>query len=117
MSGDTGTIGSKSTLPPRRNLGPSPGKIALDKLLKDKRAVGSALVLIALTLAVCIGPWLLPDFEKQVLDAQLLPPSLSHWMGTDHLGRDVLARVLKGGQLSLAIGLIGTLISVVIGTL
>jgi oligopeptide transport system permease protein len=38
-------------------------------------------------------------------------------MGTDHLGRDVLARVLKGGQLSLAIGILGTLVSIFIGTL
>ncbi|HKP97868.1 MAG TPA: ABC transporter permease [Fibrobacteria bacterium] len=101
----------------RTTPGPSPGRLALGKLLRDKRALGSALVLLGLTLAVFIGPWFLPDFEKQVLDAQLSPPSPSHWMGTDHLGRDVFARVLKGGQLSLAIGLIGTLISVLIGTL
>jgi oligopeptide transport system permease protein len=99
------------------NRGPSPGRLALEKLFRDKRAVGSALVLILLTLAVFIGPLFLPDFEKQVLDEQLSAPSFSHWMGTDHLGRDVFARVLKGGQLSLAIGLIGTLISVLIGTL
>ncbi len=96
---------------------PSPGRIALGKLVKDKRAVGSALLLLVLGLAVFIGPLFLPDAEKQILEAQLAPPSWAHWMGTDHLGRDVLARVLKGGQLSLAIGLIGTLISVVIGTL
>lgn len=94
----------------------SPGRLALEKLLRDKRAVASVGALALLTLAVFLGPLFLPDFEKQVLEAQLLPPSAAHWMGTDHLGRDVLARVLKGGQLSLAIGLIGTLISVVVGT-
>lgn len=96
---------------------PSPTRLALQKLLRDKRAVFSAGVIIFLTAAVFLGPLFLPDFEKQVLESQLTPPSLSHWMGTDHLGRDVLARVLKGGQLSLAIGLLGTLVSIFIGTI
>ena len=96
--------------------GPSPGALAMGKLLRDKRAVGATLVLIVLTLAVFIGPSFLPHYEKQLLDAQLSPPSAAHLMGTDHLGRDVLARVLKGGQLSLAIGLLGTLVSMVFGT-
>lgn len=96
---------------------PSPGRIALGKLAKDKRAVASSLVLLLLALAVFLGPLFLVDAKKQLLDSQLAAPSAAHWMGTDHLGRDVLSRVLKGGQLSLAIGLIGTLISVVIGTL
>jgi oligopeptide transport system permease protein len=111
------TAATAASNPRTMGKGPSPGKLALEKLWRDKRAVGSALVLIFLTLAVFIGPLFLPDFEKQVLDEQLSAPSISHWMGTDHLGRDVFARVLKGGQLSLAIGLIGTLISVIIGTL
>lgn len=97
--------------------GPSPGFLALGKLVKDKRAVGSSLLLLLLALAVFLGPLFSADAEKQLLDSQLVAPSAAHWMGTDHLGRDLLARVLKGGQLSLAIGLIGTLISVVIGTL
>jgi oligopeptide transport system permease protein len=95
----------------------SPTRLALGKLRKDKRALGSALVLLILALAIFLGPGFTQDFDKQFLEAQLLPPSFSHWMGTDHLGRDVFARVLKGGQLSLAIGLLGTLISVLIGTL
>ena len=97
--------------------GPSPGKLALDKLYKDKRAVGSLGVLTLLIVAVFIGPLFLPDFQFQVLEEQLASPSLAHPMGTDHLGRDLLARVLIGGRLSLAIGLMGTLVSVLIGTL
>lgn len=104
-------------IPPKRPVVPTPGSLALEKLAKDKRALGSALVLLILTLAVFLGPFFLPHFEQQMLDAQLAPPSLAHWMGTDHLGRDLLARVLKGGQLSLAIGILGTLVSVFIGTL
>jgi oligopeptide transport system permease protein len=97
--------------------GPSPGALALGKLRKDKRAVGAAAVLTLLTLAVFIGPSFLPHFERQSLGLQLASPSWGHLMGTDHLGRDLLARVLKGGQLSLAIGILGTLVSIVFGTL
>lgn len=96
---------------------PSPWQLAYRKLVMDKRAVFSVAVLLVLALAVFLGPLLLPDFEKQVLEDQLGSPSLVHWMGTDHLGRDVLARVLVGGRLSLAIGILGTLVSVLIGTL
>ncbi len=94
---------------------PAPWRLALNKLSKDRRALPSASILMLMTLAVFIGPWFLPNFELQVLENQLAAPSWWHWMGTDHLGRDVLVRVLKGGQLSLAIGFLGTLVSVVIG--
>ncbi|HLP41530.1 MAG TPA: ABC transporter permease [Fibrobacteria bacterium] len=96
---------------------PSPMVLAWRKLARDKRAVFSFGVLLALALGVFFGPFFLPHFEQQVLENQLAVPSADHWMGTDHLGRDVLARVLVGGRLSLAIGLLGTLVSVVIGTL
>jgi oligopeptide transport system permease protein len=66
-------------------------------------------------LAAC-GPWLTPPFDRQFLEAQLLPPSFSHLMGTDHLGRDVLARVLYGGRISLLVGLVSTLVSIAVGT-
>ncbi len=79
------------------------------------RLAGSILVLIVL--AVFLGPSVLPSFEDQNLDMQLLSPSTAHWMGTDHLGRDLMARVLKGGQLSLWVGLLGTAVSVVVGTI
>lgn len=95
----------------------SPFALAMSKIARDKRAVFSLFILLAMTLAVFIGPFFLPNFERQVLENQLALPSWSHWMGTDHLGRDLLVRVLKGGQLSLAIGFLGTLVSVVIGLL
>lgn len=95
----------------------SPFRIALGKLARDKRAVFSLAVITLLIAAVFLGPFLLPDFERQDLDNQLASPTLAHWMGTDHLGRDVLARVLVGGRLSLAIGILGTLVSIFIGTL
>jgi oligopeptide transport system permease protein len=101
--------------PKKHHAGQSPWSLAFAKLKSDKRALPSAGILLFLTSAVFIAPLFLGDFEAQVLDNQLAAPSLSHWMGTDHLGRDVLTRVLKGGQLSLAIGFMGTVVSVIIG--
>jgi oligopeptide transport system permease protein len=102
--------------PTRAAPPPSPWRLAWRKLLHDKRAVFSLAILAFLILAVFAGPLFLPHFEAQNLDNQIASPTLAHWMGTDHLGRDVLARVLVGGRLSLAIGLLGTLVSVLIGT-
>ena len=96
--------------------GPSPWRLAVSKLALDRRAMFSLGLLAFLLAAVFAGPLFLAPFDKQVLEDQLSSPSLGHWMGTDHLGRDVLSRVLAGGRLSLAIGLLGTLVSIVIGT-
>ncbi len=96
--------------------GASPWRAALGQLLKDKRALFSTVFLITLILAVFFGPLGLPHFEAQTLEAQLSPPSWEHWLGTDHLGRDLLSRILVGGRLSLAIGILATLVSVLIGT-
>ncbi len=48
-------------------------------------------------------------------NASLQPPSLKHWLGTDILGRDILARMLLGGRVSFLIGFFATLISLFIG--
>ncbi len=76
-------------------------------------------LLLAIVLAVTAGPWLSPhapdaiDFSAEWGG----PPTLAdgHWFGTDSLGRDVLARTLAGGRLSLLLGFAATLVSVVIG--
>jgi oligopeptide transport system permease protein len=91
----------------------NPWKIAM----RDWRVRVSGTILLLLVLAVFCGPFFTAHFEAQNLDEQLLGPSWQHWMGTDALGRDVLSRVLVGGQLSLWVGFLGTLVSVVIGTL
>lgn len=49
------------------------------------------------------------------LEQKLLPPSTSHWLGTDNLGRDVLSRMLHGASISLTVGLIAVFVSLAIG--
>lgn len=73
-----------------------------------------------ISLAVLLSPWLFPDGgEAMDLMARLIPPfqSMKHILGTDPLGRDVLARVIVGGQISLMVGVFSVAGAVVIGTL
>jgi oligopeptide transport system permease protein len=107
-------------------------KDAWRRLLKNKLAVFGMLVVILITVASLFGPSAVkratgytPDFIPSG-DAKLLksfPPftapdgsfSWTHPMGTDNQGRDLLARVLQGGQISLMVGIISTLVSLLIG--
>jgi peptide/nickel transport system permease protein len=57
------------------------------------------------------------DAETLDLSALLAPPSLQHPLGTDEVGRDLLARLLRGGQVSLAVGVLTALVAAVLGTL
>jgi len=101
------------------------------RLLKNKLAVFGMMVVIVIAVASLIGPTLIKQtngytYDSIPKDASLLksfPPfrgpdgrfSWSHPMGTDIAGRDILARVLSGGQISLMVALIATFVSLVIG--
>jgi oligopeptide transport system permease protein len=79
-------------------------------------AMVGAGILIVIVLATLFAPMLTSyGFEQQDLANQLQPPSRQHLFGTDLAGRDVLTRTLYGGRLSLAVGLVATLVSLVIG--
>jgi len=71
-----------------------------------------------MTLAVLLGPfvWRVPINDID-FSAQLTGPSWGHPLGTDDLGQDVLARMLYGGRISLAVGLTAMLVAVVFGTI
>ena len=78
--------------------------------------IGGAIVLAWVIVAV-FAPWLAPYNPKTVtvLDA-LQPPNLTHWLGTDDLGRDVLSRVMWGSRISLLVGVISVSIGLLVGT-
>lgn len=72
--------------------------------------------LILLVLAAIFAPFLAPAGPTQImLPNKLLPPSLTHPFGTDDLGRDVLSRVIYGGRISLASGVVVVLIAMLLG--
>jgi peptide/nickel transport system permease protein len=80
-------------------------------------AIGAGLVL-ALAAISCFAYVLAPyDPLKSNFRARLEPPSIAHWFGTDHFGRDVFSRVVYGGRVSLEIGLLVTLATGLVGTL
>jgi oligopeptide transport system permease protein len=87
---------------------------------RNRAALTSAIVVIAIVVASLIGPWLVYlyngfEYDTLGLDNRLANPSVEHLLGTDTLGRDLLARVLYGSRISLMVGLVSTLISLAIG--
>ena len=97
-------------------LKPLTGSRAVRKFLNNRLAVIGLVVFTIILLASLFAPLLTPwDPTKINLRAISQPPSLEHWFGTDKTGRDVFARVLYGGRVSILVGLGSALISAVIG--
>lgn len=99
------------------NGGPGAGG-AWRRFRANRTALASAVILLLLALLVGLGPWLLPhDPATPHWDRLTLPPGLAggHLLGTDSLGRDLFARLLQGGRVSLLVGVAATLVSVLIG--
>jgi oligopeptide transport system permease protein len=88
------------------------------RLLRNRAAVAAAFLLGLIVLACLLGPTLLPFAPDEIFwEAIQAPPDFEagHYFGTDANGRDLLARMLQGGRVSLAVGLAATLVSLVIG--
>ncbi len=85
------------------------------RLVRNRAALVSLVILILMSLAALIGPELIPDANKLTSDNQLQPPSAQYWFGTDLNGRGVMHRVLLGARVSLSVGLTGALIAMAIG--
>jgi oligopeptide transport system permease protein len=90
---------------------------AWKRLRRNRAAVLSSIFLLWMCFTAAAAPWLpgLQDPTAQDLKLGATPPSVAHWFGTDELGRDLFARVIHGGRISLLVGLVGTLVSLLIG--
>jgi oligopeptide transport system permease protein len=103
--------------------GTSLWKDAWKRLLKNKLAVFGMIVVVFMVIAVLIGPIIVERWNGFAYDTipangdlvKSFAPSMLHPMGTDDQGRDVLARVLQGGRISLMVGVISTFVSLLIG--
>jgi oligopeptide transport system permease protein len=88
------------------------------RFVRNRAAFAGFVVLMLIVIACVAGPWFLPN---NPIDSDWSAISLAptwqnmHWFGTDELGRDLLARTLQGGRVSLEVGLLGTLVSGLIG--
>jgi len=87
------------------------------RLRRNRMAVFAGGFLLVMCTLAALAPWLpfLSDPAAQDLARGATPPTFSHWFGTDELGRDLFARVLHGGRISMLVGLVGTLVSLLIG--
>ena len=113
------TPASPTTMPASAPVQSAPA--ALWRLVA-RRFAGSAVALVGLTIIVGLvfcalfASWA-AAFDPRAIDLEriTMPPSATHWFGTDDLGRDVFSRVVHGARLSLQVGLLATAISLALG--
>src|SRR5260370_16882338 len=97
----------------------APGQAAWQRFRRRRLALAGAVTFVALILGSAFGPYLLP-FDDTYIDImkRFAPPlSGAHVLGTDELGRDVLARLMMGGRVSLSIGIVAMTIAMAVGIL
>jgi len=88
------------------------------RLLRNRAAVGGAILLAGIALAAAFAPYLSPHpYDEVYWDLISAPPDVmsAHLFGTDQNGRDLFVRTLHGGRTSLTIGILATLVSLAIG--
>ena len=93
---------------------------AWKRLRRNRLAVAGGVIVVTVFALALAGPWLVYEYngftyQTQDLSIRLADPSWLHPLGTDILGRDLLARLLYGSRISLLVGLIATMVSLVIG--
>jgi peptide/nickel transport system permease protein len=118
LGGPIATFSPDASLLQRESL--SFWQMSMRKLRRDRLSL-VALVVLAIITLLCLGAGLISDHllgvgpdDTDIL-ATFAQPSSEHWLGTDGVGRDQMARLLFGGRVSLAIGVFGTVFTLVIG--
>lgn len=96
--------------------GTSLWKDAWHRLSRNRLAVVCLGIFVFMCIFCCFGPWINPhSYRENNLEYGAQAPSTEHWLGTDSLGRDQLARIMYGGRISLGVGFLATLVSLAIG--
>jgi peptide/nickel transport system permease protein len=104
--------------PARRPRSTSLAVEAWRRFRRHRLALAGAVILVLMILAIVFGPSLWPVAINDIdFKARLEGPSWAHPFGTDDLGQDLLARMLYGGRISLAVGLAAMAFAIVVGTL
>ena len=111
------TVQIATLVPPHRTLGER--YPALRRFLRHRVALLGLGVVLFMTLFSFVGPWLIPfnDTDTDIRARLTEPFAGPHVFGTDPLGRDILARLMYAGRISLSIGFAATALSVVVGVL
>ncbi len=84
----------------------------------NRMAMTGLIIIVVLVLTAVFAPYISPHDPYRVdMNEQFLSPSLTHWLGTDNFGRDVLTRILYGARISLVVGIVPSFISLIIGAI
>jgi peptide/nickel transport system permease protein len=116
LSADAAELPVSMPVRPRARV--SPGQEAWRRFRRHRLAVASTLVLLLMVAAISLGAliWQVP-IDAIDFTAKLQGPTWAHPFGTDDLGQDLLARVIFGGRISLAVGLAAMFVAVFVGVL
>lgn len=96
----------------------SPTQRVIRRFMRHKAAMFGLLILISVILYIIIGSIVFTEAQANYNDTsrRLQPPSAEHPFGTDRIGRDIMARTIYGGQISLLIGLLAVVVEITLGT-
>lgn len=96
----------------------APRRGAWRRFVRQPAGLAAGLLLLVLYVAAFFGP-VFYRVSPTATDplAAIAGPSAEHWLGTDELGRDLLARLLYGGRVTLSVGLVSMLVAMMVGTL
>ncbi len=83
--------------------------------LSPSLLAGGTLTTLIVAAAIVSFVWTPYDATLIVVENRLLPPSLAHWFGTDHFGRDIFSMVLQGARTSIAVALVAVGVGLLIG--
>src|SRR5262249_55663011 len=94
----------------------SPGRRTLRRFLSHRLAVFGAVLLLVMAVCAIFAPIVAPYNPSKIdLTSIAKPPTASHWLGTDAVGRDVLSRLIYGARVSLSVGFVAVTLYLSIG--
>ncbi|WP_085521205.1 nickel transporter permease [Tuberibacillus sp. Marseille-P3662] len=94
----------------------SPWREAFKVFRRNKLAMLGALIILAFIVLAIAASWIAPKgYDVQILADRLQAPSAEHWFGTDDFGRDIFERMIYGARISLLVGFLSVIGSVIIG--
>ena len=111
---------NESTRKLRRTLRRKKARQFVKQVFSNKMATVGVVIIAFFILMAIFGPMIMPFKTTDIAGSRteiFNPPSAKHWLGTDNLGRDVLAYLMSGARVSLFVGIVATVISMVLGTL
>ena len=118
MTATLAPVGAETVTEAARAKPISLGQDIWRRFKRHRLAVLGMVILFVIVLGVIVGPWIWTVPINEIdFGARLKPPSWRHPFGTDDLGQDLLARMLYGGRISMAVGLAAMLIAIVVGTI